>query len=246
VSVTVILGRRAVAALLGLAGLLGVIGCAASEPDRPHVDTSSSPASTAPAVDPLPRLAVGQVRRQLALLPRAPRPHRASDYRRDAFGSSWSDVDGNGCNQRDDILLRDAQAARVQQQGRCDHDVLAGTWIDPYTGRTSVFDDLKDLHQAQALQIDHVVPLAEAWVSGARGWSPARRHRFANDLSGLLAVSGSANASKGSGDPAAWRPRKGYQCAYAKRWVAVKYRWRLAADASEVAALEDMLDRCAG
>jgi hypothetical protein len=177
---------------------------------------------------------------------RASRPRGTSDYRRDAFGTFWSDVDGNGCNQRDDVLLRDAEpgTVRVGRQGRCDHDLLAGTWVDPYTGRTLVFDNLKDLHQAEAIQIDHVVPLAEAWVSGARGWSADRRRRFANDLRELLAVDGPTNASKGDDDPAAWRPRKGYQCAYAKRWIAVKYRWKLAADASEVAALADMLGRC--
>ena len=55
----------------------------------------------------------------------------------------------------------------VAQQDACDHDVLAGTWHDPYTGRTLRFTDLKDLGQAEAIQIDHIVPLAEAWVSGA-------------------------------------------------------------------------------
>jgi hypothetical protein len=103
----------------------------------------------------------------------------------------------------------------VQQQGSCDHDVLAGTWHDPYTGRTLTFIDLKDLRQAEAIQIDHVVPLAEAWVSGARHWSRAGREAFANDLGELLAVDGPTNMSKGDGDPASWRPRQGYQCAYA-------------------------------
>ncbi len=197
------------------------------------------PAREAPA-------GVEVARRQLAALVRAPRPHGTSGYRRDAFGAPWSDLDGNGCNQRDDVLLRDAKpgTVRVGRQGRCDHDVLAGTWVDPYTGRTLVFDNLKDLHQAEAIQIDHVVPLAEAWVSGARAWSADRRHRFANDLRELLAVDGPTNASKGDDDPAAWRPRRGYQCTYAKRWIAVKHRWKLAADPSEVAALADMLGRC--
>ena len=114
---------------------------------------------------------------------------------------------------------------------------LAGTWHDPYTGRTLTFTDLKDLRQAEAIQIDHVVPLAEAWVSGARRWSRTRREAFANDLGELLAVDGPTNMSKGDGDPASWRPRKGYQCTYARRWIAVKAGWQLAVDPSEVAAL---------
>lgn len=168
------------------------------------------------------------------------------DYDRDAFGSAWADTDGNGCNQRDDVLLRDAVrgTARVATQGACDHDVLAGTWVDPYTGATMTFDDLKDLSQAQAVQIDHVVPLSEAWASGADRWNDDERRAFANDLRNLLAVDGPTNAAKGDDDPAAWRPRKAYQCAYAVRWVRVKSRYDLAADPSEVGALREMLGRC--
>ncbi|MFC6343925.1 HNH endonuclease family protein, partial [Nocardioides hankookensis] len=182
----------------------------------------------------------------LADLTVAPRTPDGPAYDRDAFGTAWADTDGNGCNQRDDVLLRDSvpDTVTVAQQGRCDHDVLAGTWVDPYTGRTLTFDDLKDLHQAQAIQIDHVVPLAEAWRSGASAWSDARRHRFANDLTVLLAADGPTNAAKGDDDPAAWRPRKAFQCEYAERWVAVKSRWSLAVDRSERRALEEMLAYC--
>ena len=185
-------------------------------------------------------------RQRLAALVVRPRPHGTEGYERDAFGSSWSDIDGNGCNQRDDVLLRDGVkgTVRVGEQGRCDHDVLAGTWVDPYTGRTLRFTDLKDLHQAQAIQIDHIVPLAEAWVSGAKSWSEDRRRQYANTLSVLLAVDGPTNESKGDDDPGAWRPRKGFQCTYAVRWIAIKTTWHLAVDPSEVAALRQMLGYC--
>ena len=144
------------------------------------------------------------------------------------------------------MLLRDAVpgTTQVAEQGRCDHDVLAGTWVDPYTGATMTFDDLKDLAQAQAVQIDHVVPLSEAWASGADRWSDDERRAYANDLRNLLAVDGPTNAGKGDDDPAAWRPRKAYQCAYAVRWVRVKSRYDLDADPSEVRALGEMLDHC--
>ncbi|MFS3127508.1 DUF1524 domain-containing protein [Nocardioides sp. Bht2] len=89
-----------------------------------------------------------------------------------------------------------------------------------------------------------MVPLAEAWASGASSWTAQRRAEFANDLAVLLAVDGPTNASKGADDPAAWRPRKAYQCAYAVRWIAIKHEWRLTADASEIAALREMLDYC--
>ncbi len=189
---------------------------------------------------------MSRTRAQLTKLRVVPRPGRPADYDRDLFGPRWEDVDGNGCNQRDDVLLRDARprTVRVVRQGRCPHDVVAGTWVDPYTNAVLRFTDLKDLDQAQAIQIDHVVPLAEAWVSGARAWSPRRRLAFANDLGGLLAVDGPTNASKGSSDPAAWRPRKGYQCAYAVRWITIKHGWKLVVDPSEVRALWEMLGFC--
>ena len=246
---------RGLVALVVVAALLG--GCdtgqstVAGHHHRPvahhrqhHQHQHPSPAPPA-STGALPASAA-QGRAELDRLVVRPRPHGTEGYVRDAFGSDWVDTDHDGCNQRDDVLLRDAVpgTTRVQQQGACDHDVLAGTWHDPYTGRTLRFTDLKDLRQAEAIQIDHVVPLAEAWVSGARGWSRDRREVFANDLGELLAVDGPTNMSKGDGDPAAWRPRKGYQCAYARRWIAVKLRYALAVDPSEKAALEQMLGYC--
>jgi len=187
-----------------------------------------------------------QARSELAALRVVSRHPGGPDYDRDAFGTSWSDTDHNGCNQRDDVLLRDAVAGTTQvgRQGACDHDVLSGTWVDPYTGKRIVLDDLKDLSQAQAVQIDHIVPLAEAWISGADAWSASRRLRFANDLDELLAVDGPTNASKSDDDPAAWRPRAAYQCTYAERWIDTKARWHLAVDTSERRALGDMLHGC--
>ena len=217
-----------------------VAGCASTPPEpvgqKPVVGTPTS----------APPISEAKASALLAALPRRPRTAGSLGYVRSAFGPAWEDIDGNGCNQRDDVLLRDGVAGtvRVQRQGRCDHDVLAGAWVDPYTGARLVFDDLKDLHQAQAIQIDHVVPLAEVWVSGASAWSPRRRLRYANDLGDLVAASGPVNESKGSSDPAAWRPKKAYQCSYAARWIQIKARWRLAVDPSEVVALEDMLQRC--
>lgn len=212
-------------------------GVASPSPREPTAGLPVSPsyaAATTAALDELASLRV------------TARPSPDGSYQRNAFGASWSDVDGNGCNQRDDVLQRDAvpRTVKIGQQAACDHDVLAGTWHDPYTGKTLRFTDLKDISQAEAIQIDHVVPLAEAWYSGARGWSPDRRERFANDLSELLAVDGPTNMSKGDSDPAAWRPRKAFQCEYAERWIQVKAQWDLTVDPSETNALRQMLAYC--
>lgn len=195
---------------------------------RPLPDSASSRAT-------LDELAT--VDRSSAALPR---------YRRDAFGTAWSDVDGNGCNQRDDVLLRDALpgSVRTAPQGRCEHDVLAGRWQDPYTGRMLALDDLKDPAQAQAVQIDHVVALSEAWRSGAWAWDDETRVAFANSWDVLVAADGPTNASKSDHDPAAWRPGKVHQCDYARRWIAVKSAWSLGVDPSERRALTEMLDVC--
>lgn len=185
---------------------------------------------------------------QLDALRLGPRISPASlGYLRSAFGDGWVDVDGNGCNQRDDVLYRDAipGTVRVVVQGSCDHDVVAGAWTDPYSGKELRFANLKDQVEAQAIQVDHIVPLAEAWVSGATDWSDERRGVFANDLTELAAVDGPTNASKGSGDPAAWRPRKQFQCDYARRWIAIKTTWDLSVDVSEQRALVEMLGFCA-
>lgn len=194
----------------------------------------------------MPSISADRAHDLLAGLAEVERQPDVASYDRGAFGDAWADTDGNGCNQRDDVLLRDAEpgSTRTQQQDRCPHDVLAGTWTDPYTGGVLELDDLKDPAQAQAVQIDHVVPLAEAWLSGAAGWSDDRRLAYANDLDTLVAADGPTNASKGADDPAAWRPRAAHQCAYAVRWVQVKHAWDLAVDDSERAALADMLDRC--
>lgn len=204
--------------------------------------TATDPGATEPSAPPGGQEKVLWILGRLRVVDRV----RPETYDRDAFGSPWADTDGNGCNQRDDVLLRDVveDTVRTATQGNCDHDVLAGSWIDPYSGVLMTFDDLKDPRQAQAIQIDHVVPLSEAWVSGADRWSDAQRRRYANDLGNLLAVDGPTNASKGDEDPAAWRPKKRFQCAYAAQWIRVKFRYDLAVDSSEVRALEEMLGYC--
>ncbi|MFE2046607.1 HNH endonuclease family protein [Streptomyces sp. NPDC059477] len=115
-----------------------------------------------------------------------------------------------------------------------------GSWYSPYDD--TVFD------QARALDIDHLVPLAESWDSGASAWTATERQAYANDLGddrALIAVSATSNRSKADQDPATWQPpATGYRCTYATFWVVIKTRWQLAIDTAEQTALTDILSAC--
>lgn len=87
------------------------------------------------------------------------RPVEDDTYRRAAFGPAWSDVDGNHCRQRVDVLFRTLQRSQphtLRQRGRCAHDVVAGTWTDAYTGEQMIFTNLHDPAQARAIPVDHI------------------------------------------------------------------------------------------
>lgn len=142
----------------------------------------------------------------------------------------------NGCDTRARVLKRDSKK-RTTKSGRC--TIRTGKWTSVYDGRI--------ITQASKIDIDHMVPLAEAWRSGAKRWNSATRTAFANDTGykfSLRAVSASSNRSKSDRDPASWLPRKAFQCTYAKQWVAVKYRWKLTVDNRERKALQRVIGSC--
>ncbi|MCA0295391.1 MAG: HNH endonuclease family protein [Actinobacteria bacterium] len=188
---------------------------------------------------------IATARTQLAALVVVPRPGSVGGYSRARFGDAWTDTDRNGCNQRDDVLLRDLlkdRPYRVARQGRCDHDVRSGSWADPYTGTVVTLTDAKK--QSEQVQIDHIVALSVAWRYGADAWTPARRLTFANDLRNLVAVDGATNKGKGNADASQWRPDRGAECGYAVRYVMVKAAYALPTDRQEKQALAAMLDTC--
>lgn len=147
-----------------------------------------------------------------------------ASYSRDSF-NHWIDTDRNRCNTRCEVLAQEA--------------LPGGGWM-------SVYDGLM-IYDAAELDIDHMIPLAEAWRSGAAIWTDQRREDFANDLahpSTLIAVTASSNRSKGDRDPTGWRPQPSEWCSYAKAWISVKVQWSLRADPAEVQSLERMLRVC--
>lgn len=160
-------------------------------------------------------------------------------YSRERFGQAWADVDGNGCDTRDDLLARDLLDVRLDPDG-C--TVLAGTLLDPYTGTTVAFVRGPD---SADVQIDHLVALDDAWRTGAQAWPAARRLAFANDPANLLAVDGRANQDKGASDASQWLPpQTGYACVYVVRQLRVKAAYGLWLTPVEHAATARTLDGC--
>ncbi|MEO0603336.1 MAG: HNH endonuclease family protein [Myxococcota bacterium] len=188
-------------------------------------------------VGPLPAPPTTDALRALHALPvRAPDPH--DGYDRDAFGPRWSDVDRNGCDQRNDVLARDLRDV-VTRPGTNDCVVIEGTLDDPYTGTTIPFV------RGRTVQIDHVVALSNAWTTGARRLDTDTRERFANDPLNLLAVDGPSNLSKGDRDASEWLPPNAdAHCDFARRQVAVKAKYGLWVTPPERRALERVLVRC--
>jgi len=170
-------------------------------------------------------------------------PVRQSDpddgYTRERFGQAWADVDGDGCDTRDDVLARDLADVRLDPGGCV---VLAGTLDDPYTGTAIAFVRGPD---SAAVQIDHLVALDDAWRTGARAWPASRRLAFANDPANLLAVSGNANQDKGASDASQWLPpQAGFACVYVVRQLRVKAAYGLWLTPDERAAADRTLRGC--
>lgn len=157
-----------------------------------------------------------------------------SGYARDRF-ADWLDRDRNGCDTRQEVLIAERLAGSVVN---C--IVRGGRWISSYDGVVT--------RSPTRFDIDHRVPLEEAWASGAWRWTSSTRDRYSNDLGyapSLVAVSAATNRSKGGREPGEWMPPlRTQRCAYVKQWIGVKYRWRLAVDAREKSTLTRYLRGC--
>jgi hypothetical protein len=159
-------------------------------------------------------------------------------YDRDDWGSGWSDADRNCMNARHEVLKAESVDSTQLSSNRC--TVTGGRWYAAFTGTW--------ITNPSTLDIDHFVPLANAHASGGWAWSSTTKRNYYNDLSDpkhLIAVTASANRSKGSRGPESWKPTDtSYWCAYAHTWATIKTRWELTVTASELGALTVMLNKC--
>ena len=163
----------------------------------------------------------------------------ATGYTRDQFGKAWSDVDGNGCDTRNDILARDLADTVID--AKC--LVLSGVLNDPYTGRTISFQ--RGQTTSTAVQIDHLVALSNAWKTGAQNLTPGQRLKLANDRDNLLAVDGPTNAAKGDKDASAWLPPlNSFHCKYVARQIDVKATYSLWVTSAERESMRQVLNAC--
>ncbi|GKT55862.1 secreted protein [Colletotrichum tofieldiae] len=154
-------------------------------------------------------------------------------YDRDLF-PHWSTVSGT-CNTRETVLQRDG--TNVVVSSAC--AATSGTWKSPYDGASWT--------AASDVDIDHMVPLKNAWISGAASWTTAKREQFANDLTRpqLWAVTDEVNQSKSDKSPDSWKPPlTSFYCIYARSWVQVKSYWALSVTSAEKTALTSMLNTC--
>ncbi|WP_430336143.1 GmrSD restriction endonuclease domain-containing protein [Rhodococcus sp. ACT016] len=215
--------------------------------------TSSAPATTTLATTAVVvnELSAHDSTAALAALETLPVKGRApkTGYDRTLFGQAWTDdvtVEGghNGCDTRNDILKRDLTDITIKP-GSNNCTVLTGTLADAYTGRMIAFT--RGEGTSNAVQIDHVVALSDAWQKGAQQLDEATRRNLANDPRNLQAVDGPTNGQKSDGDAATWLPpNKAYRCTYVSRQVEVKAAYQLWVTEAEKDAIARVLADCGG
>ena len=156
-------------------------------------------------------------------------------YKRTLF-KHWIGA-GNGCDSRKAVIISEAISKPSVLPGCV---LKGGEWL-------SVYDNVK-VTDAGKLDVDHMVPLAEAWDSGASAWDAKKKEMYANDQTDprhLIAVTGGSNRSKSDQDPAEWMPtNKAYACEYLVNWVSIKVRWNLSVDKTEKDFITNALKPC--
>ena len=223
-----------------------LVACGDSAPPRqsatpvPTSPPTSTPAS--PTAQPTPAPTLTPVSPQasyliLKLVISDP-PSEMPDYDRDDW-NHWKDADGDCQDARQEVLIAESSLpVTFKDDRKC--KVATGMWTDPYTGNL--------VEDPSKLDVDHMVPLANAHDSGGHAWNDDRKAQYANSLDypgHLIATTASANRSKGRKGPDEWRPEdQAYWCQYAIDWVVIKKDWELTVTEAESAALHVMLDTC--
>lgn len=172
---------------------------------------------------------------KIAVKGRAPK----TGYDRDLFSDGWGNI--GDCDARNYILRRDLKSITWRTSPRC--TVATGILNDPYTAKKIYF--VRGVSTSNAVQIDHVVAVSDAWQKGAQQLSSSQRYSFYNDPLNLLAVDGPTNQQKSDSDAASWLPpNKKYRCSYVSRQIAVKYKYKLWVTSAERDSMRRVLKTC--
>jgi uncharacterized protein DUF1524 len=168
--------------------------------------------------------------------------YKASDielYQRRLY-KHWVDIDRDCQDTRVEVLIRDAHDGHVTYKSNNKCRVTGGKWYDPYTNK--IYTNPK------RLDVDHVVPLKNAHLSGGWAWSKEKKEKYANnmdDKNHLLAVSLSENRRKGAKGPDKYMPpNENYHCEYINIWQEIKFEWGLSFTESEAKKIEEVLAVC--
>lgn len=162
----------------------------------------------------------------------------AKPYNRLKHYGPWANErdDGTCYNTRAKVLINQSEVPVQFSRNGC--TVVRGKWQDPYTDR--------QLTDAMDVQIDHVVPLKNSYISGGWKWDAAKRCLYANFLHNdfhLLAVNGNENMQKGDRTPAAYMPpNKAFACEYLANWLKIKLIWNLAMTPTESNAITALVE----
>lgn len=156
------------------------------------------------------------------------------DYDRDEW-RHWSDLDGNGCDAREDVLNAQGTSVVLEVGDACRPE--SGKWVSPYEGKV--------ITDPSSIDIDHVIPLGYAATHGGQDWSAEKKEQFANDFDHLLATSASTNRSKSDKGPGEYMPEKvTYWCTYSKLWINTTSEYGLWLEATDKAKLNEGLGTC--
>lgn len=221
-------------------------------PKEPETPPTSAPAETPTSATPPAAVEAvtspyAETAALAAALPLVVDEGQIPTYSRATFGTAWSDIDGNGCRQRDDVLARDLVDIELAGN-QC--TVLQGVLeVDPYTGNRIIFQHDRVAEPgnpgSQGVQGEHIISLKAAHIGGAWAWTDEQRLEFANDLDHVIAVDGVANQSKQDSGPADWLPQTTYRCTYVTKYTQIASEWGLAVSAADRDALMRTLNECA-
>lgn len=167
------------------------------------------------------------------LHPEAPEMPREKYQRQHHFGRWINDPTDETCyNTRAKVLIRDSETpVSFKEKNHC--LVEKGDWADPYAGDT--------LTESKDIQIDHMVPLKHAYVTGAWEWDYQTRCTYANYMGNtfhLVTANGRENMRKGDKAPDQYQPpNESYRCQYLENWLKIKLIWQLKLTPTEVSAI---------